>query len=186
MYNPENENRLLLPDISDRLEDYVGISRDADDTKIKAASLIASDLDIAFVITEENFQRCYEDDENYSEELFNLVVPALCFFTYSRLVELFQANYTDSGLATEEGTLSNDEVKAASKRYRSVGEAYLQKVVKWLADEDSNTDATMDKSILRIRSFGGNERTSPGSGQVGFWPYYNTWKDRANNYWREC
>lgn len=179
MYNPENELALLLPDIADRLTDYVGIQLDVEDTRVKAACLVAQDLDIKFVITDDNWDRCFEDtNENdnveYSEDLYNLVVPTLCFFTYARLVSMMQGSYSDSGMTVEEGALSINEAKSASKQYRAIGESYLAKVVEWLEDEDSTTEATMDKSILRVRSFGGQERQSPGSGPYGFgtglWP----------------
>ena len=187
MYNPENEIALLLPDIADRLSDYVGIQLDVEDTRIKAACLVAQDLDVKFVITDDNFDRCFEEvdgetNDDYEEDLFKLVVPTLCFFTYARLVAMMQGSYSDSGMSVEEGALSINEAKAASKQYRAIGETYLEKVVEWLEDEDSSTEATMDKSVLRIRSFGGEERTSPGSGRYGIYGNYATWLDRASWY----
>jgi hypothetical protein len=187
MYNQENELALLLPDIADRLSDYVGIQLDVEDTRIKAASLVAQDLDIKFVITDDNFNRCFEEidgetNDDYDKDLFKLIVPTLCFFTYARVVSMMQGSYTDSGMSVEEGALSINEAKSASKQYRSIGESYLEKVVEWLEDEDSSTEATMDKSVLRIRSFGGQERTSQGSGRYGIYGEYPTWLDRANYY----
>lgn len=183
MYNPENELALLLPDIADRITDYAGIQLDVNDTRIKAACLVAQDLDIKFVISENNWDRCFEDtngneDVEYSEELFKLIIPTLCFFTYARLVQMMQGNYTDSGMSVEEGALSIAEAKSASKQYRAIGESYLEKVVEWLQKEDTSTEATMDKSILRVRSFGGRERTSPGSGNRFDNP---TWSQRASS-----
>ena len=173
MYNAENELALLLPDIADRLTDYVGIQLDVDDVRIKSACLVAQDLDIKQVITDDNWNRCFEeidgeDNEDYNEELFTLVVPALCFLTYARLVSMMQGSYSDSGMTVEEGALSINEAKAASKQYRSIGETYLGKVVDWLEDEDSSTKATMEKSVNRVRRFGASELNSPGSGNYGF------------------
>ncbi len=188
MYNPQNELSLLLPDISERLTDYVGIQLDVDDTRIKAAALIAQDLDIKLVITDDNWDRCFEDtndneDVEYSEDLYDLVVPTLCFFTYSRLVQHMQGSYTDSGMTVEEGALSMNEAKSASKQYRAIGESYLGKVVEWLEDENSATEATMDNSVLRVRSFGGQERNSPGSGNVTWYNEneYYLWSDSASS-----
>jgi len=180
MYNPDNELALLLPDIADRITDYCGIQLDVDDTRIKAASLVAQDLDIKFVITDVNWNRCFEDDAEYSEELFNLVVPTLCFLTYSRLVAMMQGNYTDSGMSVEEGAISINEAKSASKQYRAIGESYLGKVVEWLEEENSSTEATMQKSVQRVRSFGGQELNSPGSGNSLWGSGYATWLGRAN------
>lgn len=172
MYNPNLEEALLLPDIADRLTDYVGIQLDIEPTRVKASCLVAQDLDVKFVIGDDNWDRCFDDTNGnnsvtYSEELYNLVIPALCFFTYARLVSMMQGSVSDSGMAVEEGALSIDEAKSASKQYRAIGETYLGKVVDWLKDEDGGTEATMTKSISRVRRFGGEERTSPGSGRFG-------------------
>ena len=164
MYNPQNELKLLLPDIADRLTDYAGIQLDVDDTRIKSACLVAQDLDVKSTITEDNWNRCFSEDNSYSEELFDLVIPALCFFTYARIVSMMQGSYTDSGMTVEEGAISINEAKSAAKQYRAIGESYLGKVVTWLEDENGSTEATMDNSVRRVRSFGGEERSSPGSG----------------------
>jgi hypothetical protein len=96
--------------------------------------------------------------------------------TYARLVKNFQGNYTDSGMMVEEGALSIDEANSASKQYRAIGEGYLAEVVKFLEKENPQTDASMDKSIRRIRSFGGDERSGTNS------PYNDdVWKNRASN-----
>ena len=178
MYNAQNELALLLPDIADRMADYVGIQLDVDDTRVKAACLVAQDLDISFVITKDNWSRCFEEvdgveNAKFSETLYDLIIPVVCFFTYSRLVSMMQGNYTDSGMSVEEGALSINEAKSASKQYRAIGESYLGQVVKWLEEENSSTEATMEKSILRVRSFGGDERPSRGSGRTSresYWP----------------
>ena len=147
MYNPELENSLLLPDIVDRLQDYTGIQLDADDTRIKASCIVAQDLDVKIPIGKDNWKRCFDYSDNYSEDLFELVVPSLCFFTYARLISMMQGAYTDSGMTVEDGSLSIDEAKSASKQYRAIGESYLTEVVDFLKNEDNSTEATMDKSI---------------------------------------
>lgn len=184
MYNPQNELALLLPDISDRMTDFVGIQLDVEDTRIKASCLVAQDLDIKFVITDANWNRCFEEidgetNPDYSEALYDLIIPVVCFFTYSRLVSMMQGNYTDSGMSVEEGALSINEAKSAAKQYRAIGESYLGKVVDWLEAENGSTEATMDKSVLRVRSFGGEERPRQRSGNAtgGSYP---TWRGRAS------
>lgn len=182
MYNTDNELKLLLPDISDRLTDYVGIQLDVDPTRVKAACLVAQDLDIVPTITKDNWDRCFEDTNGndnvtYSDELYEMIVAPLCFLTYSRVVAMMQGNYTDSGMSVEEGALSINEAKAASKQYRAIGEAYLKKVVDFLEKENPSSEATMDKSISRIRVFGGEERASLGSGDYTYDP---NWPNRAN------
>ena len=175
MYNSKLENSLLLPDVADRITDYCGIQLDVDDTRVKSACLIAQDLDVKKVIGADNWLKCFEDDDNYSEELFDLVVPALCFLTYSRLVALMQGNYTDSGMSVEEGALSIDEAKAASTQYRAIGESYLGELVDFIKAENPESSASMDKSVLRIRSFGGDEGRGSNS------PMNNdAWKNRAS------
>lgn len=184
MYNSSNEVKLLLPDISDRLIDYVGIQPDIDDTRVKAACLVAQDLDVKKPLGSDNWDKCYEDtngneDVEYDSDLFDLIVPALCFFTYARLLNMMQLNVTNGGAMVEEEALSIGEVRAASKQYRAIGEAYLQEAVEYLQDDDPDTEATMDKSVLRVRSFGGRERPSYGSGTTNI---YNTdtWLNRAS------
>ena len=186
MYNPKNELSLLLPDIADRMTDFVGIQLDVDDTRVKAACLVAQDLDIALVITNDNWNRCFEEvggvaNDNYSEDLHELIIPVVCFFTYARLVAMMQGNYTDSGMSVEEGALSINEAKSAAKQYRAIAESYLGKVVTWLAEENPSTEATMEKSVLRVRSFGGDERPSWRSGKAGSYSGdYPTWLNRAS------
>ena len=170
MYNIINETNLLLPDIAQRLGDYVGIQPDVDETRVKAASLVAQDLDLKPSMKTsnkiDNWSRCFEDGSNYSEALYDLVVPALCFFTYARLVTMFQANYTDSGTSVEEGSLTINEARSVSKQYRAIGESYLGEIIEFLKEESSDTEATMDTSVRRVRGFGGNEIYGPGSGQT--------------------
>ena len=185
MYNAQNELALLMPDIADRMADYVGIQLDVDDTRVKAACLVAQDLDISFVITKDNWNRCFEEidgvtNTSFSEPLYDLIIPVVCFFTYSRLVAMMQGNYTDSGMSVEEGALSINEAKSASKQYRAIGESYLGQVVDYLENENSSTKATMDKSVMRVRSIGGDERPSRGSGRRGSGEAYPTWPNRAS------
>ena len=163
MYNSELENSLLLPDIADRLTDYVPIQLDIDDTKIKAACLVAQKLDIEKVITTDNWDRAFEyskdsDDENedYDEALFKLIVPALCYFTYARCLKMFQGNLTDSGYSVESAAESLAAAKASSHEYKSVGTDFLQEVIDYLEQEDLDEDIE-ENIVPRVITFGGVE-----------------------------
>ena len=157
MYNSELENSLLLPDIADRLTDYVAVQEDINDTLIKAACLIAQKLDIIKIIKKENWDRCFEENVGYEEDLFELVVPALCYFTYARCLRMFQGNLTDSGYSIEEATESIASTKATSHEFKSVGSEFLADVIEFLDNENPDNDVAEEHIVKRVRTFGGKE-----------------------------
>ncbi len=57
MYNVNLENRLISSDIDDIMQDYVSIQLDIDNTKIKAAALVAQEMDIKRTIGAVNLER---------------------------------------------------------------------------------------------------------------------------------
>ena len=66
MYDIRLENRLISPDIADMMQDYVSIQLDIDSTKIKAAALVAQEMDIKRVIGAVNLKRVIGIDQ-YTE-----------------------------------------------------------------------------------------------------------------------
>lgn len=63
MYDIRLENKLISPDIADLMQDYVSIQLDIDNTKIKAASLVAQEMDIKRIIGAVNLKRVIGIDE---------------------------------------------------------------------------------------------------------------------------
>ena len=158
MYSSNLENQLIVIDIADALRDYCSIQLDLDDTKVKAASIIAQRLDIGRVIGNDNILRCIEPATREDEALRELVIPALCYFTYSRLLTLFQGTLTESGYSTEPGADEKNMAKSVATDIKTVGEAFLTDVVDFLKAENPNTGADEARLTPRVRVFGGEER----------------------------
>ena len=161
MYSSRLENQLIFPDIADVMEQYVSIQRDIDEIRIKAASLIAQNIDIERVIGADNVARVIEKEGEVIEgadlELKNLLEAPLSYYTYSRLLLSFQGNYTDSGFEVDQLAVSRNEAKSVSKEMKGIGEAFMQKVIDFLEAENPNTEASGSKLTPRIRVFGGRE-----------------------------
>ena len=166
MYSSRNENRLIVTDICSVMQDYVSIQVDIDETKVKAAALIAQDLDITRIIGRENVERCVEPDTGWPETevgvanqaLRELVIPALCYYTYSRLLKGFQGTFTESGLSVEKDSTDTNVSKSQANEHQSIAEAYLQYAIDFLKAENPN-DVKVDVKKLTpsIRVFGGRE-----------------------------
>ena len=171
MYNGINENALILPDIADALKDYCSIQFDIDDTKCKAAELIAQTIDIKRIIGADNLSRVIEDPTGErvmttaDKELQALIIPPLCWYTYSRLLLLFHTTFTDSGLvsATDDGAEERNAAKSLAKECKGVAETLMIDVMDFLEEEAENDPAIEDSGLTgksltpRIRVFGGSE-----------------------------
>lgn len=171
MYSISNENELIEPDVASALQDYVSIQLDIDSTKIKAAALIAQRIDIARVIGKDNLSRCILDPTGQNqqttadEQLTALVKIPWLYFTYSRLLTMFQGVYTDSGLilSEENAVESRSAARQMSNEIRSIAETFMIDVIDFL-EEEADNDLTKDLSEVktsessnRIRVFGGKE-----------------------------
>lgn len=164
MYNLGLENKLIASDVAEMLQDYVSIQLDIDNTKVKAAALVAQEIDIKRVIGQANLERCIMPDPYDSDlpaadiALRELVIPAWCYYTYARCLSMFQGTYTDSGYAVEEGAANRDAAKTVANEIKGIGDSFMLSVVEFLEAEDPNTVADDEKLSPRIRSFGGQER----------------------------
>ena len=167
MYNSNNENRLIATDICQVMQDYVSLQPDIDETKVKSAALIAQDLDISRIIGRANVERCVEPNTGWpatpegevNQELRALVIPALCFYTFSRLLRGFQGTFTDSGLTIEKDSTDTSVSKSQANEHHSIAESYLQVVIDYLKIETPNgTAVDVRKLTPNIRVFGGQER----------------------------
>jgi len=172
MYYGINENSLILPEIADALKDYCSIQFDIDETKCKAAELIAQNIDIKRIIGEDNLNRCIldpsstEEIPNADKELRALIIPALCYYTYSRMLLLFHTTFTDSGLTTssDDGAEERNAAKSMAKEVKSVAEAFMVDVIEFLEEEADNDPTISSDKVKRenlvpkIRTFGGGEK----------------------------
>jgi hypothetical protein len=163
MYDANLENKLISSDIADIMQDYVSIQLDIDNTKIKAAALVAQSIDIARVITKENLDRVvgldiYDESIPSADlELRELILAPWCYYTYARCLTMFQGTFTDSGYATESEAESRQAAKSVGQEMKAIGDSFMLLVTDFLEKEDPNTEADDEKLSPRIRTFGGKE-----------------------------
>jgi len=158
MLNTTLENQLILIDIADVMADYVSLQLDIDDTKVKAAAIIAQNIDIKRLIGNTNLQRCINPSTSEDNALRDLIVAPLCYFTYSRLIKSFQGTFTDSGYITESESVDRNIAKSTANEMSTIAETLMEEVITFLEAEDSNDTKVKGEDINpRIRVFGGEE-----------------------------
>lgn len=166
MYNIGLENKLIETEVADLMQDYVSIQLDIDITKIKAAAMVAQEIDIKKIIGATNLNRViqldvYDDSTAQADiDLRELLLAPWCYYTYARCLSMFQGTLTDSGFAIEEGAATKDAAKAQANEMKGIADTFMLAVVEFLETEDPNTDADDEKLTSRIRTFGGVENRS--------------------------
>jgi hypothetical protein len=165
MYNASLENRLISSDIASIMGDYVSMQMDIDEAKIKAASLVAQEIDISRVITKANLDRVVNLNNNKSIPeadlaLRELILAPWCYYTYARCLTMFQGTFTDSGYAVETEALGINAAKSVAAEMKSIGDTFMLLVTEFLEAEDPETKADDRKLSSRIRTFGGQENRS--------------------------
>lgn len=162
MYRGVNEIKLLRPDIADLLQDYVSIQVDIDEKRVKAAALIAQNVDIERVIGKGVLDRfvCVDESELSEEDLkvYEYLIPAWCYFTYSRMLLMFHGSFSDSGFEVDNEATDRNIAKSVSKEHKSVAEHYMKSVIENLPNTDSEKLNQKGKLTPRVRVFGGKER----------------------------
>lgn len=163
MYSAKAENQLILPEIAEAMQDYVSIQLDIDNTKIKAASLVAQNIDIKRLIGKENLQRCIGQESTASvkdKELLALIIPPLCYFTYARCLKMFQGILTDSGYIIEGSNEAEtrNAAKSVSLEMKGIAETFMLDVMEFLEEESPNDpEVKPHNNTPRVRVFGGEE-----------------------------
>lgn len=148
----------MLPDIVDQMTQYVPLQPDIDEIKVKAASLLAQTVDIDRLIGEDALNRTIGDNVTGADlELKKLLIPPLCYYTYSRLLLNFHGSYTDSGYENDELAASRNEAKSASKEMKGVAAHLMQKVIAFLEEENPSLDIDERKLTPRVSVIGGRE-----------------------------
>ena len=163
MYNIDLESRLISSDITELMQDYVSIQLDIDSRKVKAAALVAQEIDITRIITKPNLDRVIDlnvYDETVPQAdaaLFKLLLAPWCYYTYARCLSMFQGTFTDSGYAVEAEATDKDAAKAVANEMKSIGDSFMLLVTEFLEAEDESTLADDRKLAPRIRVMGGQE-----------------------------
>lgn len=157
MFSSALENQLIEVGVVDLLQDYCAIQPDIDETKVKAAALVAQNIDVKRVLTQANLDRCVDPQNEADESLKALVIPAWLYFTYTRLIKMFQGNFTDGGLVTEVESEGRLAAKSMANEMQSIAETYLTDVVAFLNAENPSDPIDETKLTPKIRVFGGNE-----------------------------
>lgn len=161
MYRGINEVKLLRPDIADLLQDYTSIQLDIDDKRVKSAALIAQNIDIERVIGKGVLSRfvCVDESELSDEDrcIYEYLIPAWCYFTYSRLLLMFHGSFSDSGFEIDSEGTDRNIAKSVSKEHKSVAEHYMEKVIECLPSTDCEKVQQKNKLTPRVRVFGGKE-----------------------------
>jgi hypothetical protein len=157
MYNAHLENSLISPDIVDLMQDYCSIQIDIDETKIKAAALVAQNIDLKRNIKKDNLNRCIDPQCSSDEELRSLIIPAWCYYTYSRALKMFQGTLTDGGYTVEGEAESQSAAKHVANEMYAIAEGYIQEALEFLQEENPNTDVDGKDLTPSIRVFGGEE-----------------------------
>jgi hypothetical protein len=160
MYSLDNQNSLIVEDMAQVMLDYASIQQDIDETKMNAAALIAQKLDIGKVIGKPNLLRCVDPQTASDTELRELVIHALCFYTYSRLLRMFAGTFTDSGYVISSEATDKNVAKSVALEYSAIAEVYLTEVLDFLKIENEGIEDELvrpEKLTSSIRVFGGVE-----------------------------
>jgi len=159
MNNVNLENNLISADIVDLMQDYVSIQLDIDSTRIKAAANIAQSIDIYRLLGTVNLERIKDPQNAADDALREAVIPAWCYYTYSRTLKMFNGTLTDSGYV-----ISEDAERGVKQAHKDAEEAYsvaevFMNVAIDLLNAEEEGDVDIDKNTLtpKIRVFGGSE-----------------------------
>lgn len=156
MYNARLENQLMIVGIVDAMQDYCSIQVNIDESKVKAAALIAQKIDLKRTL-KDDLNRCLDPQTEADLELKELVIPALCYFTYSRCLRLFQGVLTDGGFLIEGEAADKNIARAVANEMSAVAESFLQEAIDFLKLENPNTEVTEATMTPQVRVFGGEE-----------------------------
>lgn len=164
MYNPSNTKKLIVVSIAQTMIDYTSIQCDIDETKIQAAELTAQLIDLKRLIGKENVDRCIDpinlekEPSEADTKLRELIIPALCHYTYSRLLKMFPGTFTDAGYIIEKESSDKNVTTTVSNEYKAIAESLMDEVFDFLKKENPLTREVKTENLTpSIRTFGGKE-----------------------------
>lgn len=164
MYNPNLEKKLIVVNIAQALIDFCSIQPDIDSSKIQSAELAAQTMDLKRLIGADNVTRCIDpiNLENppppADVELRELIIPALCYFTFSRLLLMFPGTFTDGGYVVDKEASDKNITTATSNTYATMGDTFMEDVFAFLKEESPEDREVKPENLTPgIRVFGGNE-----------------------------
>ncbi len=156
MYSIDLENSLISPDIVNLMSERCSVQLDMDQTKIKSAAIVAQDIDLGQVLSSDQIERARNPQNEEDDKLLELLLPAWCFFTYSRCLALNIGSFTDSGFVIESEVLASEEILfKTQKEAISIATVYMDKVIDFLELETPSLD--LPEVTSRIRVMGGQE-----------------------------
>jgi len=156
MYSIDLENSLISPDIVNLMSERCSVQLDIDQTRIKSAAIVAQDIDLEEVLTKAQIERARNPQNEEDDELLELIIPAWCFYTYSRCLSMNVGSFTDSGFVIEKDVLDAEEILWRTKKDAIVtATVYMDKVIEFLETETTSLD--LPEVPLRIRTMGGQE-----------------------------
>jgi hypothetical protein len=156
MYSVDLENSLISPDIVNLMSERCSVQLDIDQTRIKSAAIVAQDIDLGEVLTKAQIERARNPQNEEDDELLELIIPAWCFYTYSRCLSMNVGSFTDSGFVIEKEVLDAEEILWRTKKDAIVtATVYMDKVIEFLETETTSLD--LPEVPLRIRTMGGQE-----------------------------
>lgn len=164
MYNPNLVKKLIIVDIAQSLIDYCSIQPDIDESKIQAAELTVQMVDLKRLIGQDNVTRCIDPVSLITPppqadiDLRELILPAVAFFTYAKLLKLYPGTFTDSGYIIEKEASDRNVTTQVSNDYYAIAESFMDEVFKFLETETPNNTVIKPEDMTpSIRVFGGEE-----------------------------
>ena len=160
------QNRIILEEIVDFMVLWCSIQPDIDEAKVKAANVVAQKMDIESVIGAANIDRCLDITVSSPEadiQLKELLIPVICFYTFSRLLKLFPGTFTDSGYIVEAGASEKNITRHTANDFSDTAKVFLQDVLAFLALESPENEIEIASNVKkRVVTFGGKENIGNG------------------------
>lgn len=160
MYKDSIEDKLIDPDVALLMQLRISIQLDIDDTKVKAAALVAQEIDLEEAVGEDVIERVvnYDDEIEADVKLRNKVIDTWLYFTHYRCLTMFNGSFTDSGYVIETDADTNDSALRQANTIRAIADRYLKKLIEFLDEEGvDNKDIDETKIAKGIRTMGGEE-----------------------------
>jgi len=160
------QNRIIIEDIVPAMIEWCSIQPDIDEAKVRAANVVAQKMDLESVIGATNIDRCVGltiSSPAQDIALKELLIPVICFYTFSRLLKLFPGTFTDSGYIVESGASDKNITRHTANDFSDTAKVFLQDVLDFLAVESPQNEIEIALNVKkRVRVIGGQENIGNG------------------------